>query len=368
MSERAWSQASDTFRPVSTMSLSDNLEPAIYIPGVDMGGHFLTKYHDKYVFPYKIYGLNTSFIERIGRTYNNTTGNLGVLMNGVKGTGKSVTAEQLCNKFMAEYNMPVILINSRMGGLIEFLASIDQDIVVFVDEYEKVFVSEEGRPNSTEILTLMDGALKSEHRRLFVFTTNNKRIDDNLLERPGRIRYVKEFRDLSKEVIEELVDDLLVHKARKEACIEFISKLQKITMDIVKAIIMEVNIHDENPSDFASYFNVYESPKKYNIYKGALTPKEMASVMPLISGCQGLSQDIMNVSKERLHQLSHIKPNIYAVGFSDIVDGRFISFKNNVLTIEDTDYDDDDKEIIVREEFTIEAVVPFHSSYSEYTF
>lgn len=89
MSERAWSQSSDTFRPVSTMALNEKLTPAIYIPGMDMGGHFLTKYHDKYVFPYKIYGLNTSFINRIGKTFDNTTGNLGVLMNGVKGTGRN---------------------------------------------------------------------------------------------------------------------------------------------------------------------------------------------------------------------------------------------------------------------------------------
>lgn len=183
--------------------------------------------------------------------------------------------------------MPVILINTRMQGLIEFLAAIDQDIVVFVDEYEKVFVSEEGRPNSTEILTLMDGALKSEHRRLFVFTTNNKRIDDNLLERPGRIRYLKEFSDLSKDVIIELVDDLLVHKERRDACIEFISKLQKITMDIVKAVILEVNIHNEDPSDFASFFNVYEAPKRYNIYKGKLTPKELSTAIPVVVGCRG---------------------------------------------------------------------------------
>lgn len=366
MSERAWSQSSDTFRPVSTMSLNDKLQPAIYIPGMDMEGHFLVKYHDRYVFPYKIYGLNANFIERIGKTYDHTTGNLGILMNGVKGTGKSVTAEQLCNKFMEEYNMPVVLINTRMQGLIEFLASIDQDILVFVDEYEKVFVSEEGRPNSTEILTLMDGALKSEHRRLFVFTTNNKRIDDNLLERPGRIRYVKEFSDLGKEVIEEIVDDLLVHKERRDSCIEFISKLQKITMDIVKAIILEVNIHNEDPSDFASFFNVYEAPKKYNIYKGRLTPKELTTAIPAIVGCQGFSREIMNASKDALQTMVSHRMNIYAMGNSDLIDGNFISFKDNVLTIENTDYDDDDNPFIVTKEFTIEAMTPVHSSFSDY--
>lgn len=87
MSEKAWSQSSDIFRPVSTVSINEQLKPSIYIPGIDLGGHFLTNYSEKYVFPYKLYGVNTAFISRIQRTYENTTGNLGVLMNGVKGTG-----------------------------------------------------------------------------------------------------------------------------------------------------------------------------------------------------------------------------------------------------------------------------------------
>lgn len=362
-SERAWSQSSDTFRPVSTVSISEKLAPAIYLPGVDMGGFFVTKYHDEYVFPYKIYGLNTGFISRIIKTYDNTTGNLGVLLNGVKGTGKSVTAEQVCNEFIQKHNMPVILINNRMQGLIEFLASIDQDIVVFVDEYEKVFVTDEGRSNSSEILTIMDGALKSEHRRLFLFTTNNKRIDENLLERPGRIRYVKEFSDLDKATIEEVVDDLLIHKTRKNACIEFISKLHTITIDIIKAIITEVNIHDEDPSVFAKIFNAATQQKKYNIYEGRITTKEKATVLPIIWNCTGFSLEIMRTTKEQLGMLKG--RHIYAFNNSDKLDGRFVSFKDNVLTIETTDYDDDDNEISIQKVFTIESVTPVHSSYAD---
>ena len=362
-SERAWSQSSDTFRPVSTVSISEKLAPAIYMPGVDMGGFFVTQYHDNYVFPYKIYGLNTGFISRIIKTYDNTTGNLGILMNGVKGTGKSVTAEQICNEFIETHNMPVILINNRMQGLIEFLASIDQDIVVFVDEYEKVFVTDEGRSNSSEILTIMDGALKSEHRRLFLFTTNNKRIDENLLERPGRIRYVKEFSDLDKETIEEVVDDLLIHKTRRKACIDFISKLNKITIDIIKAIITEVNIHDEDPSDFAKIFNAATQDKKYNIYAGRLTAKDKASVMPIVWGCHAFSPDITRMTREQLTMLKG--RNVYAQGYSDKVDGAFVSFKDNVLTLLEHDYDEDGKEITVQQEFTIESVTPVHSSYAD---
>ena len=357
MSQRAWSQDSDIFRPVSTMSLTEKLVPGIYIPGADTQGYYLTQYHDKYVFPYKVYGVNKSFIERVNRTFVNTTGNLGVLMNGVKGTGKSVTSELICNDFMEQFNMPVILINERMKGLIEFLAAIDQDVVVFVDEYEKVFVNEEGRPNSTEILTLMDGALKSEHRRLFLFTTNNKYIDDNLLERPGRIRYVKEFIDLDKATIEEIVDDLLEDKNFKEECITYISKLQKITIDIVKAVITEVNIHGQGPSSFSDIFNTKELKPTYNMYAGALTPVQMAIVLPSQTNIQRCEPHFLEASEVNKQRWCATKRDVFIDG--DYM-GEFVSYDNMILTVSNENDDDN----VVLTQFTFEKAMPVHKSYA----
>jgi archaellum biogenesis ATPase FlaH len=339
------------------MSLTQKLVPGIYIPGADMQGYYLTQYHDKYVFPYKVYGVNKSFIERVSRTFVNTTGNLGILMNGVKGTGKSVTSELICNDFMEQFNMPVILINERMKGLIEFLAAIDQDVVVFVDEYEKVFVSEEGRPNSTEILTLMDGALKSEHRRLFLFTTNNKYIDDNLLERPGRIRYVKEFIDLDKATIEEIVDDLLEDKTFKEECITYISKLQKITIDIVKAVITEVNIHGQGPSSFSDIFNAKELKPTYNMYTGALTSVQMAIVLPTQTDIQRCEPHFLEASEVNKQRWCATKRDVFIDG--DYM-GEFVSFENMILTVSN----EDDNDNVVLTQFTFEKAMPVHKSYA----
>jgi len=58
-------------------------------------------------------------------------------------------------------------------------------VIIFVDEYEKVFRSDGDYDGSTGILTLMDGALSSEYRRLFLFTTNTLSVNSNLLQRPG---------------------------------------------------------------------------------------------------------------------------------------------------------------------------------------
>lgn len=224
----------------------------------DMRGLYLTHTGDKFTFPYKIYGMERNFINRVIKTYNSKHGNVGILLNGVKGTGKTVTAEIIAN----EINLPVIVINQNFhNDTATFINSVEQDVVLFFDEYEKTYTN-----HDYSILTVMDGVLSTEYRRLFLLTTNNDYINENMLSRPSRIRYVKEFGDLSSDVINEIVDDMLLNKEHKEAVIRYIATLRIITVDIVKSIIDEVNIHNEDPQLFKDIFNVKVRDEKYNVF------------------------------------------------------------------------------------------------------
>ncbi len=232
------------------------LDNAIYTIGVDgLGRFFLTKTNDSFVFDYKIYGLETKLVDRVIKTYNATKSNLGILLNGLKGTGKTVSSKIIASKL----NQPIILVDTRYDGVQFFLNSITQNITIFIDEYEKVFGDTSG------MLTIMDGALNSEYRRVFLLTTNELYIDKNLIQRPGRIRYLKKFEDLKPEIVNEIVDDILEYPEFKNECISFISNLETITVDIVKAVINEVNIHGEGPSEFEDVFNVRKLTGKYNV-------------------------------------------------------------------------------------------------------
>lgn len=77
---------------------------------------------------------------------------------------------------------------------------------------------------------------------------------------------MKTFEDLELDTIMEIVDDLLIHTHHRDECIEFISTLEMITIDIVKAIVNEVNIHNNPPSVFKDIFNVRARSNKFNIY------------------------------------------------------------------------------------------------------
>lgn len=218
---------------------------------------FLTQVQEVFTFPYKVYGVESSFIKRVIKTYHNTTGNLGILMNGTKGTGKTVTAQMICN----ELKLPVLIVHSPYEGISSFINEIQQDVIVFFDEYEKMY----NHYDST-VLTVMDGVLNNEFRKVFMLTTNSLHLNDNMLQRPGRLRYVKTFEDLTLDVIMEIVDDKLQHKQFRQECISFLSKLDTITIDIVKAVIEEVNIHIETPEAFKNVFNIKTIADKVNIY------------------------------------------------------------------------------------------------------
>ena len=216
----------------------DKLPVGIYTVHLsDQRGWWLEFYREKFTFDYKIYGVDDGFIDYFMETYNNTTGNLGVMFNGTKGTGKTVTAKVMANRL----NMPVIIVKGMEQfnpALMEFLSSFNFDCIYFFDEFEKNF-----RDDDSSVLQIMDGVYNSEYRKIFLLTTNRTRVNENLLSRPSRILYVKEFKNISKELVDEYMEDNLNDKDAKDLVFSYIDGLEVSTIDILKTAVQEVNIH-----------------------------------------------------------------------------------------------------------------------------
>jgi len=341
-----WVKSANKFSLAEVSEQKPLLPNGVYKFQVDvMERPFLSRVQDEFYFPYKIYGVETDFINRVVKSWNNTTGNFGVILNGLKGTGKTVTAELIAN----ELGIPVIIVPFHHGSLVSFLNDIQQDVIVFVDEFEKIY---NGYENS--LLTIMDGALKTEHRLFFLLTTNELRVDKNLLQRPSRVRYVKTFSDLTLPVIMEVVKDKLIHDHLYSRTVKFISELPIITMDLIKSVVEEVNIHDQDPEEFKDVFNIHaDRIELYNVYK------------------------LVNGEKEEFKTFCSVQPTWiteHSKGDSFGINGRYVGTITQVvsdtqLVVEeyigsDDDDDNEDEDKTVTNIYVLEKAVKVHKAFA----
>lgn len=244
------------------------------------GEFYLERIAEEFGFGFKLYGIDETLVSHVIDTYNKQEHkhNIGVLLNGAKGTGKTVTAKVLCNKL----GLPVIIIDGPANGLPNYLSSINHDCVFLFDEFEKNFrLKEDDEECAGEsLLSIMDGVYNTNNCHIFILTTNELRVNDNLLSRPSRIRYLKSFGDvIDRKILEEYVEDNLKYKEYKDEIMDFIDSLTIATIDIVKSVVDEVNIHKCSVNEFKHFFNVKEATfryitRTYDIDKGSNRGKD----------------------------------------------------------------------------------------------
>ena len=120
----------------------------------------------------------------------------------------------------------------------EFIPRLSFEAVILIDEAEKTFSEKD---DAHILLKLIDGVY-NRTRKLYILTTNKLHINENLLGRPGRIRYIQEFTNLPKAAVEEYLEDNLEDKSKKQAVMDIVDLLEISTIDILKSIVEEFNI------------------------------------------------------------------------------------------------------------------------------
>jgi len=205
----------------------------------------LNKIYDKFEFPGKIYDVCPKRLyERIKTVWNSdyfrdNKKSVGVILNGLKGSGKTWTAKQIAN----EMDMPVLIIdNSFDGAILSFIRSLNFSCTILVDEAEKIFKLGE---DDDVLLRIIDNAGSNISRHLFVLTTNTLDVNPNLIGRTGRIRYLVNFRNLPEDIVKEFIEDNLdpkIGEDKREKIIEKINLLEYNSIDLLRSIVEEVNI------------------------------------------------------------------------------------------------------------------------------
>lgn len=264
--KQKWILENGVFYPIpgdTTLHISPGVGVFQIYENRSMNGSRLGLVHvaDSFQFNFKIYDLGLDDVmKKIDTTWNSDSfvegqKNLGVIFNGLKGTGKTIAAKVLSNKM----GIPVVIVDAPYPGLQNFIQSLAFECVVLIDEAEKTF-KEDG-----EVLLKMIDGVYNEKRKLYLLTTNNLYIDSNLLGRPGRIRYIKQFGNLTTNAVNEYIKDNLKDMSKRDVVLKTVDTLEISTIDILKAIVDEVNIHGDVGEH--SLLNIPKARYKIDIIK-----------------------------------------------------------------------------------------------------
>jgi hypothetical protein len=257
-------KSENSYHPTQDMitDIYDNIPVGTYVVNSDPKGNFFLTITDDFVIPEKIYGNSIKNCSRILNTFNSRQVSTGVLLSGTKGSGKSLLAKQISVEAMKN-GVPTLIVNLpyRGDGFNSFLQSIRQDCVVIFDEFEKVYDEKE----QSSLLTLLDGVCVQ--KKLFIMTTNSVGgINSFLRDRPGRIYYWIEFKNLEHQFILEYCEDKLNNKKYIDQVCN-ICALLGFNFDMLKALVEEMNLYDESPQTSMKLLNTRGTIQGHDKYE-----------------------------------------------------------------------------------------------------
>ena len=88
----------------------------------------------------KVYGVHPEKADKVIAAFAMFERNLGVILSGDKGIGKSLFARVLSSKAV-KTGYPVIIVDQFIPGIASYIESIDQEAVILFDEFDKTFGS-----------------------------------------------------------------------------------------------------------------------------------------------------------------------------------------------------------------------------------
>ena len=190
--------------------------------------------------PSKVYCTQRDerFIDKVINSYNlSESGFTGVMLAGLKGSGKTVMAKVIANKS----GLPIINIDKNirpyiLRNLVEKLG--DTSVCFLFDELDKVLADYD----DSVLLQVLDGSdTKGKHMILFTCNDDNE-ISEYLIDRCSRIRYWRKFDEMSPSLIMEVLNDKLNDKKEVKSLTDFIKdNFEVCSFDNIASFVKEAN-------------------------------------------------------------------------------------------------------------------------------
>ena len=185
--------------------------------------------------PKKVYTTKDDeiFVKRVINYFNNTSKlSTGVMLSGIKGTGKTVMAKVIAEKsnlpiFVVDEDFPTHMIN-------DFFRKFSTPVVVIFDEVDKHWDTE-------DLLGWLDG-VQTNAKKLVLFTCNNEeRVNCYLKDRCSRVRYSRHFEpNDNARFLKEILKDKGIEESDIDSIYKFIvSNFNLLSIDNILSFIDE---------------------------------------------------------------------------------------------------------------------------------
>jgi len=215
------------------------LQPAVYKinqneDSSSVDGYTLELHKDRYIVNGKNYGDIDKHVNIFWDRFMSSKSNLGVMLTGSPGSGKTRTSELLANRGI-DNNMCVVEISevSDISKLVDLIYTLCNMVIIF-DEFSKNFPIY----MQSKMLTMFSATTKSKN--MFILTENDRRtVSQFIRTRPGRIRYAVDYDRIKSTVIDEYCYDYGIPESYKRDIYNIYDKADKFTFDHLQALVSE---------------------------------------------------------------------------------------------------------------------------------
>ena len=190
--------------------------------------------------PSKVYSTadDDRFVKRVITYYNNTDKlSTGVMLSGIKGTGKTVLAKVLAR----DSGLPVIVVNENYPTrrINDFFKKFSTPVCVIFDEVDKNW-------NTESLLGWLDG-VQTNAKKLVLFTCNDDAIVSTYLkDRCSRVRYLRKFAaDENTKFLKSIIADKGIDDKNDELYTFITSSFNLLSMDNILSFLDEKMLFPE---------------------------------------------------------------------------------------------------------------------------